>query len=362
MAAHGLAVAVRRVQRRAVPAGLILAATAWLATAPVPAPGSAAGTTWTVAVSPSTIDAGKHTTMKVTFSNLGGPSGDEDLGCVTVAIPAAFNVLLPVVTDVPSDMLWFASETGNTTVVIQASGGGDRLPPDDPSASVTVTMSVTSLVSGQYTWTATPYRSQDCKEPFGDVALLTVKVNGGWPLPIPTPTPTPRPTPTAIPSSTTTPAPTVAGTQPPAATADPTPPSATSEPTRIPTPTSSSDAVPTPSTPSTPPVGSGSASGGGPTPPDPPIGAGLLMPGMGAGNEGGGGAPAIDLTSAFTTPFGEGFAWAVPGLVLSVPGLLLVLAVIGAQAVGAFAWLPVVRRRIGGFGIGRRPPRERRST
>jgi UPF0716 family protein affecting phage T7 exclusion len=80
---------------------------------------------------------------------------------------------------------------------------------------------------------------------------------------------------------------------------------------------------------------------------------------MGDG-EHGGGTPAIDLTVGFTTPFGEGFAWAVPGLVLSVPGLLLVLAVIGAQAVGAFAWLPVVHRRIGGFGLGRRPSRGHR--
>jgi hypothetical protein len=47
----------------------------------------------------------------------------------------------------------------------------------------------------------------------------------------------------------------------------------------------------------------------------------------------------------------------VPGLVLSVPGILLVLAVIAVQALGAAAWLPVVRRRIGSFevrGRGRR--------
>jgi hypothetical protein len=70
----------------------------------------------------------------------------------------------------------------------------------------------------------------------------------------------------------------------------------------------------------------------------------------------------ISLTSDFNTPFGRGFAWAVPGLVLSVPGLLLVLVVIGAQALGAFAWLPVVRRRIGVFGIRRRPLRRRAGT
>jgi hypothetical protein len=47
-------------------------------------------------------------------------------------------------------------------------------------------------------------------------------------------------------------------------------------------------------------------------------------------------------------------AWSYPALVLSVPGALLLLA-IGAQAIGALAWLPLVRRRLGGFGFrGRR--------
>ena len=75
------------------------------------------------------------------------------------------------------------------------------------------------------------------------------------------------------------------------------------------------------------------------------------MPGTGSGGDGSADRPTVTLTSGFATPFGEGFAWAVPGLVLSVPGLLLVLIVILAQALGAFAWLPVVRRRIGAFGL-----------
>jgi hypothetical protein len=65
------------------------------------------------------------------------------------------------------------------------------------------------------------------------------------------------------------------------------------------------------------------------------------------------GNPPITRTSGFETPAGSGFAWAVPGLVLSLPGLLIVLVVIGVQFVGAAAWLPIVRRRIGAFGVGR---------
>jgi hypothetical protein len=57
---------------------------------------------------------------------------------------------------------------------------------------------------------------------------------------------------------------------------------------------------------------------------------------------------------------GQLFAWVVPGLLLSVPGLLVLLAVLVQLMVGA-AWLPVVRRRLGAFGFRRgragRPPR-----
>jgi hypothetical protein len=37
----------------------------------------------------------------------------------------------------------------------------------------------------------------------------------------------------------------------------------------------------------------------------------------------------------------------VPGLVLTFPGLLIV-AIVALQAAGALAWIPVVRRRLGG--------------
>jgi hypothetical protein len=75
-----------------------------------------------------------------------------------------------------------------------------------------------------------------------------------------------------------------------------------------------------------------------------------------------GGTPPITLTSGFETPMGDGFEWAVPGLVLSVPGLLIVLLAIAVQLLGAAAWLPIVRRRIGAFGLGRRVHRSTTRT
>jgi hypothetical protein len=49
----------------------------------------------------------------------------------------------------------------------------------------------------------------------------------------------------------------------------------------------------------------------------------------------------------------DGFSWQVPALALSVPGLLVVL-VVGLQILGGLAWLPLVRRRVGGFDVGPR--------
>jgi hypothetical protein len=50
---------------------------------------------------------------------------------------------------------------------------------------------------------------------------------------------------------------------------------------------------------------------------------------------------------------GSLLTWAVPSLVFTVPGLLLLLAIL-AQIAGAAAWLPVVRRKLGAFGFRRR--------
>jgi hypothetical protein len=50
--------------------------------------------------------------------------------------------------------------------------------------------------------------------------------------------------------------------------------------------------------------------------------------------------------------------WALPALTLTVPGLLLLLAVL-AQSAGGLLWLPMVRRWLGGFGLAKRRRREK---
>jgi hypothetical protein len=48
-------------------------------------------------------------------------------------------------------------------------------------------------------------------------------------------------------------------------------------------------------------------------------------------------------------------AWLVPGLVLGLPGVLL-LAIVAAQVLGAAAFLGLTRRSLGGLGIDMESP------
>jgi hypothetical protein len=70
----------------------------------------------------------------------------------------------------------------------------------------------------------------------------------------------------------------------------------------------------------------------------------------------------VSVGGGYAEPFGlddvglvafDGLEWAVPALAMSVPGLLLMLAVLAQVSTGVL-WLPVVRRWLGGFGVGRR--------
>ena len=368
--------------------GTAIAAVLWAVAAPPPAT-VAASTTWRLEVVPTSIQAAQVTTLYATFSNLGGPSGDDDLGCVRLAIPVALTVVPPLQTDSPPGTSWRAS--GTNVVFVHPSSGGDRLDADEPSLSVTVSIPVLAALPGTYVVTGTAYASQDCTEAFPELIKPTITVHlMATPTPTPTPTPTAKPTPTPTPTVTPTPVPTptpvAVPTVVPLPTIVPHPtlialptivplPTLVALPTATPAPTPGPSDVPTPSpssaAPPATPALTGKAAGAvaDPSQPAPSASPGGLDPSVGAGigsalamagfddqdgrggPTGSSGTPAISLSSDFTTTFGEGFAWAVPGLVLSVPGLLLVLAVIGAQAMSAFAWLPVVRRRIGAFEV-----------
>jgi hypothetical protein len=195
------------------------------------------------------------------------------------------------------------------------------------------------------------------------VRTVTISVSPtSAPTPAPTPTPTPAPTPTPIPVPTlpipSLPIPSLPIPVRPV----PSLPGATLPP--IPTPPSSARPTTTPAPAATIEPAQSDGSGGTVEAGGPAAGG---TSGTGASGFGGSGPE-----SAFTVDesFGSfdqldpvalgGFEWAVPGLALSVPGLLLLLAVAAQGGVGLFS-LPFVRRWLGNFGIWRRRAREART-
>lgn len=139
------------------------------------------------------------------------------------------------------------------------------------------------------------------------------------------------------------------------------PPKPTPTPTPVPTPTPRPTATPVP-TPRVTPTPARTQTDPDPSPTSSPVPAGPIVPGGP-----GGGTPSPDngpfaLPPVQFDPFDDrigafgafgGFEWAVPALVLTAPGILLIVALI-AQALIGIVWLPVVRRHLAGVGIRRR--------
>jgi hypothetical protein len=216
------------------------------------------------------------------------------------------------------------------------------------------------------------------------------------PTPAPTPIPTPVPTPPPTPMPTPTPTPRPVGSLPLPTLPLPTLPLPTLPLPTVPLPTLPLPTLPNGSPAPTPTVGPGgspgatstpapstsltpgpgasgdpsSAPGSGGDPSSQPGGPGSGGSGGSGGSPGSGGGAPPDEHGRFTVGFSGlgpidglvdvdvvGFdamlEWAVPALLLSVPGMLLLLAVL-AQAAGGLLRLPMVRRWLGGFGLRRR--------
>jgi hypothetical protein len=219
-------------------------------------------------------------------------------------------------------------------------------------------------------WTFT-YRAWDGTT-WSNVATVTIHVAPKpAPTPTPIPTPTPPPTPTIRPSPTPTPRPSLPlpsiGPLPtivdPFRTPTPAP-SATPDPTAQPSPGPS--ASPARSAGPSDPAGAGTAAGGdrgdgGVGGAGPGGAAGDPAPfsvGPAAGSDDGPPIAVADLGALGLVGLDSIADWAVPSLVLGVPGILLIVAV-GAQVLGGAVWIPVVRRWLGGLGVRRREPTTR---
>ena len=297
-------------------------------------PGLALGAAdWSMTRSPSSIPKLSTATFTIVATNAGSENQATAVGCINLAIPSQFNVNSATVTNA-SGHSWTASFSNSggpgTTVSVQATAANQRLTAA-AIESVTFAVNVTAGSNpGAHTWTGNAFNGHGCSGSYGEPIAVTVTITGA---PAPTPVPTPRPTvrPTPVPTPVTgTPKPTPAG------------PGATPQQTQAATPDSSASETPTSS--SQEPYVSPSASEAAPG--QTPGGTGSAAP-----------SPVLSLGHAPDEPiaplsfdfafFGMQFEWFIPGLAIGVPGLLLILA-IALQMVGALAWLPAVRRLLGG--------------
>jgi hypothetical protein len=313
---------------------------------------SAASGGWTITRSPSSVTRGVATNISFTATNV---SGGSSLGCVRLQPPTAFTVNSVAVDSVSGSRNWTADApqagSGFTLIQIHASTKADVIKIDGDA--MTFHVRVTGTTVGSYTWPAESRDDEKCKSGI-DTDAVTVAIVAGTPAPTATPAPTPKPTPRPTPRPTSTARPTP--TRTPTPSASPTPlPTRSPRPTSASGPIESSTPLPSPSGPSSPTqspaaLGSGGTSGGtGPT--DAP---GAAAEPFDVGEQGASVRPLdTSLVTSRMMRLDGLLVWAVPSLVLSAPGLLLLLAIL-AQIGGAAAWLPVVRRKLGAFGIRRR--------
>ena len=225
--------------------------------------------------------------------------------------------------------------------------------------NVSFTIHATALSAGSLAWAANAFARSDCAGAGSLLGVPPIVVVTGPPVTptpsaTPSPTPVPTPVPTAVPTPVPTPIPSVPVVLPPPSTPGPTvlasaslPPSVIGTPPAIASPGRTASAVPARTAAATPspratvspaPVPGGPVFGsGGPSRPTPDLAR--------RGQFQVGGAPSgpVDI-SVDGLGISLGLAtWAVPAATLGLPGLLVLLWV-AAQAVGALAWIPAVRR------------------
>ena len=314
---------------------------------------------WTLDTSRDTVTVGVATNVDLTVTNVGSGGGGEEIGCVTVLIPGAFSIGSVSVVSVPAKYAWQASTSGasGSSELVKFQSKGGRLVGGTKQEQGVFRIRVTATSAGARTWTATAYNDKNCSGGVFPSFDRTITAVSAAPTPTPTPAPTPAPTPPPKPKPTPAPKPkpTAAPTPRPTPTATPRPtPRPSARPT--PVPTLLATAAPTPV--ATPPPDPRPTSKPRATPaPEGPIAGPSVGPDSSVRPrllriEQDDDEP-IDLSLAAGAGVGIGIAWVVPSLVLTLPGLLLVLVIL-AQAMGGLLWLPIVRRRIGSFSVVRR--------
>ena len=346
---------------------------------------------WSLTASPTTLAAGVAASVDLTFKNVGGSGGGDEMACVTVLVPSAFAISSVAIQSLPPGsanwMISTSAAAGGVLVTLREPQDDYPLRGDPFFEEAVVRVSGTAATVGSQTWQGSASDKPDCRTGvFADHSVV-ITVGGSTPTP-PPPTAAPTPPPTAPP----TPAPTAPPPPPPTAAPPPPPtagpaPTATARPSSTPRPTAPPSSTPPPSTspqatapatsapsPAAPNdataspsvLASPSADGGLPTPRPSPL--------TGTSGQGQAGIPpsggdAEDpperpfdvpipggVAANYMTPLSfeeSAFDWVVPGLVATTPGVFVILALL-AQMVNAGLWLPMSRRRLNEPGARRR--------
>jgi hypothetical protein len=254
---------------------------------------------WSITAAPAALTVGVATNVSLTVTSGYG------IKCVTVSVPSGFTVLSVSVASAPGGS-WTASKAGNgpTLATFATKANGNRLDTGNARFVIRVIATRSPLPA----WTSAAYHDYSpCAHSVG---------------------PPVRPLPPFVtsPAHPSTPA-------PPARTALPTirrpAPSAVAVPTDTASPSATSHSSQPGSGAGT--VGSGGSAGGW-------DGIPLDVQSLPAG-----GTVQFDISAVGGLGM---FVWLVPGLFLSLPGLLLVL-ILAAQAGFATAFVPVIRRLFG---------------
>lgn len=328
---------------------------------------------WLVSANPTVLAVGTTTAIRLTVTNIGDDGGGSEIACVRIQTTAGFTIASAGIVSVYGQTSgaayddWETVWTGGSVVTFKTpSEDFPLIGSTPPTHEAVFFIKGTVPVVGAMLWAARAAQnagdsgSTSCGSSNFLPATLTFVVAPATPTPTPKPTPTATPTPPPTPTLTPSPTPTL----PPASPGPTRPPGAT--PTPGPTPPGSSAPSSSPDAGASPAIGpsaspNATTPGVTPAPPVPSDGSGGSSGdgiSLGGDADGGSGVEPVEgiggaAIAALGVLPGGVLAWAYPALVISVPGILLLLA-IGAQAIGALAWLPLVRRRLGGFGL-RRP-------
>ena len=310
---------------------------------------------WEISVGPSTISQGEPAAVGVRVTNV---SISRGIRCVVLSIPSAFTVFgaAPTATTVAAS--WAASVSpapdGGTSVAFYILDDLYKLKEGD---WLEASVSVRGDQAGSFGWLATAFHSSSCAaEQIPDSLMPFVTVVASTQAPTPAAPPAPPPSGAPEPEVTAPPSGAAAGPtsgNTPRPDAGPGAEPADEDEDEDEGPAAGPSSSPGETTggagasPSTPGERSGPGDDASEDAAVRSEGTGIVVAGVSGDFRGGsrGGLVAPAGLSALTV-LGDDYVWFVPGVAVGVPGLLLII-IVGVQAIGGALWIPVTRRLLG---------------